>query len=131
MGRGRDRINHDLYQSPLMLCASSTDCQHARTVPACVAPSGAAPVVPRTDPRTRRRGCSSTADVAALGHDSGTVRMLAKETRRVGALDEAPIVGAEDRDAWRRWLEANHASSSGAWLVMWRRASGRQGIEYE
>lgn len=49
----------------------------------------------------------------------------------MGALDEAPHVEVEDRETWRRWLEANHATASGAWLVTWRRASGRQPIEYE
>ena len=36
----------------------------------------------------------------------------------------------EDREAWRHWLEANHASATGAWLVNWRRASGREAIDY-
>ena len=46
-------------------------------------------------------------------------------------LDEAPWVEADDRPTWRAWLEANHATSSGAWLVTWRRRSGRVGLDYE
>lgn len=46
------------------------------------------------------------------------------------ALDRAPHVEAADRDEWRRWLEENHASSTGAWLVTWRSSSGREGIDY-
>ena len=48
----------------------------------------------------------------------------------MGALEDAPLVEAEDREAWRRWLEANHATASGAWLVMWRRASERESVDY-
>jgi uncharacterized protein YdeI (YjbR/CyaY-like superfamily) len=50
--------------------------------------------------------------------------------RRVGALDDAPLVEAEDREAWRRWLQANHQSATGAWLVNWRRSSGRDSVDY-
>lgn len=47
------------------------------------------------------------------------------------AFDEAPTVEAEDRATWRAWLEAHHASARGAWLVTWRRTSGRPHLEYE
>src|ERR1700694_2653885 len=46
------------------------------------------------------------------------------------ALDSAPHIHLEDRDSWRRWLAANHAKSTGIWLVRWRRSSGRTRIEY-
>ncbi|MEW5992139.1 MAG: YdeI/OmpD-associated family protein [Chloroflexota bacterium] len=49
----------------------------------------------------------------------------------MSALDDAPWVEADDRATWRAWLEANHASSSGAWLVTWRPRSGRVGLDYE
>jgi uncharacterized protein YdeI (YjbR/CyaY-like superfamily) len=49
----------------------------------------------------------------------------------MSALDDAPHVHADDRATWRAWLEANHATASGAWLVTWRTRSGRQGLEYE
>jgi len=49
----------------------------------------------------------------------------------MSALDEAPWVEAEDRATWRAWLEANHATSTGAWLVTWRTRSGRVGLDYE
>jgi uncharacterized protein YdeI (YjbR/CyaY-like superfamily) len=42
----------------------------------------------------------------------------------MGAFDEAPLVRAETRAEWRAWLEANHASAPGAWLVSWRRGHG-------
>lgn len=38
----------------------------------------------------------------------------------MGAFDDAPEVFAEDRATWRAWLEANHASATGVWLVTWR-----------
>lgn len=49
----------------------------------------------------------------------------------MGALDDAPQVQPGDRATWRRWLEANHATSAGVWLVDWRRSSGRQPLGYE
>jgi uncharacterized protein YdeI (YjbR/CyaY-like superfamily) len=47
------------------------------------------------------------------------------------ALDDAPLVHADDRATWRAWLEANHATVPGAWLVTWRPRSGRAGLDYE
>ncbi len=49
----------------------------------------------------------------------------------MSALDDAPLVFADDRATWRAWLEANHATTDGAWLVTWRRSSGRIGLDYE
>ncbi len=47
------------------------------------------------------------------------------------ALDDAPHVHADDRATWRAWLDANHVSARGAWLVTWRARAGRQGLDYE
>jgi uncharacterized protein YdeI (YjbR/CyaY-like superfamily) len=44
--------------------------------------------------------------------------------------DDKPHVRADDRATWRTWLEANHATAGGAWLVTWRPRSGRQGLDY-
>ncbi len=49
----------------------------------------------------------------------------------MSAHEEAPHVHADDRATWRAWLEANHATAGGAWLVTWRRQSGRVGLDYE
>jgi uncharacterized protein YdeI (YjbR/CyaY-like superfamily) len=49
----------------------------------------------------------------------------------MSALDDAPKVHADDRATWRAWLEANHATVPGAWLVTWRPSSGRVGLDYE
>jgi uncharacterized protein YdeI (YjbR/CyaY-like superfamily) len=40
------------------------------------------------------------------------------------AFEDAPLVHADDRGTWRAWLEANHATATGAWLVTWRRGQG-------
>jgi uncharacterized protein YdeI (YjbR/CyaY-like superfamily) len=45
------------------------------------------------------------------------------------SMADAPQVHAETRAAWRAWLEANHASESGVWLVSWRRGEGPR-VEY-
>jgi uncharacterized protein YdeI (YjbR/CyaY-like superfamily) len=42
----------------------------------------------------------------------------------MAGIDDAPLIHADDRATWRTWLEANHASVSGAWLVTWRRGQG-------
>jgi uncharacterized protein YdeI (YjbR/CyaY-like superfamily) len=49
----------------------------------------------------------------------------------VSALDDAPQVHADDRATWHAWLEANHLTAGGAWLVTWRPRSGRVGLDYE
>jgi uncharacterized protein YdeI (YjbR/CyaY-like superfamily) len=49
----------------------------------------------------------------------------------MGALDDRPQVQLDDRHSWRAWLAQHHASSSGVWLVTWRRATGRPTLEYE
>ena len=41
------------------------------------------------------------------------------------------MVEVTDRAVWRRWLEENHATAGGAWLVTWRRSSGRPSLGYE
>src|SRR5262245_21011581 len=46
------------------------------------------------------------------------------------ARDDAPLVHAEDRATWRAWLEANHATATGAQLVSWRRGFGPS-VPYE
>jgi uncharacterized protein YdeI (YjbR/CyaY-like superfamily) len=38
--------------------------------------------------------------------------------------DDAPQVFAEELGTWRAWLQANHATATGAWLVGWRRGHG-------
>ncbi len=47
------------------------------------------------------------------------------------ALDDLELVHPADRGQWRAWLEANHATARGAWLVSFRRATGRPRVEYE
>ena len=49
----------------------------------------------------------------------------------MSALDDAPEVHADDRATWRAWLEANHSTATGAWLVTWRPRSSRVGLDYE
>ena len=49
----------------------------------------------------------------------------------MSALTDAPLVEADDRASWRAWLEANHATSRGVWLVIAWPRSGRPGLDYE
>ena len=38
---------------------------------------------------------------------------------------------APDRGTWRRWLEANHASSKGVWLVYYKKSSDKPRVSYD
>ena len=49
----------------------------------------------------------------------------------MSALDDAPLVHADDRATWHAWLEANHATARGAWLVTWRPRTGHAYLDYE
>jgi len=49
----------------------------------------------------------------------------------MGALDDGEKVVARDAPTWRAWLDANHTTSKGAWLVRPRPGSGLELIEYE
>jgi len=49
----------------------------------------------------------------------------------MGALDDGERVEAPDAATWRAWLEENHATSKGAWLVRARPGSGLTFVEYE
>lgn len=51
------------------------------------------------------------------------------ERRKSGFPDEH--VHPETRPEWRAWLDAHHASSSGVWLVTWKKATGKPRVEYE
>jgi uncharacterized protein YdeI (YjbR/CyaY-like superfamily) len=43
----------------------------------------------------------------------------------------ADQIYACDRMEWRAWLESNHASSTGIWLVIFKKGSGSTGVSYE
>ena len=49
----------------------------------------------------------------------------------MGALDDGEKIQATDASAWRAWLEANHRTSKGAWLLRARPGSGLVFVEYE
>ena len=57
---------------------------------------------------------------------------------RSGGEQRRPAIGADDerfqpvdRAGWRAWLEANHASASGVWVVTYKRGSGRPVVAYD
>lgn len=37
----------------------------------------------------------------------------------------------EDRAAWRAWLEANHATSPGIWLIYYKKNTGKPTVTYD
>lgn len=54
-----------------------------------------------------------------------------KHTGVVSRLDDAEQVQPASRQKWRAWLEANHATSTGVWLVAYTKGSGKQQLTYE
>jgi uncharacterized protein YdeI (YjbR/CyaY-like superfamily) len=50
---------------------------------------------------------------------------------RMGVQDEAERFHPDTRAQWRNWLESNHASSRGVWLVSWRKHTGKDGPSYQ
>lgn len=49
----------------------------------------------------------------------------------MGVLDDGERVLAPDAAAWRAWLDENHATSTGAWLVRARPESDLEVVTYE
>nr|WP_315268081.1 YdeI/OmpD-associated family protein [Microbacterium lemovicicum] len=49
----------------------------------------------------------------------------------MGALDDGEKVVAPDAAAWRAWLEENHATATGAWLVRGRSGYVDRHVAYE
>jgi len=37
---------------------------------------------------------------------------------------------AKDRNAWRKWLEKNHITSPGIWLIYYKKSSGKKRLDY-
>jgi uncharacterized protein YdeI (YjbR/CyaY-like superfamily) len=44
---------------------------------------------------------------------------------------ELKLLEVRNRQAWRRWLKQNHASSSGVWLVFYKRDTRPKRLSYE
>jgi uncharacterized protein YdeI (YjbR/CyaY-like superfamily) len=40
-------------------------------------------------------------------------------------------VELENRADWRRWLREHHSSSTGVWLVTWKKSAGRPRVDYD
>jgi uncharacterized protein YdeI (YjbR/CyaY-like superfamily) len=47
------------------------------------------------------------------------------------SLDRLGTFHPADRQAWREWLEKNHATSPGIWIVYVKKGSGRVGLSYD
>jgi uncharacterized protein YdeI (YjbR/CyaY-like superfamily) len=46
------------------------------------------------------------------------------------AIDKTNTYYAKDRKAWRRWLEKNHLTSAGIWLIYYKKDSGKTRVAY-
>ncbi len=45
-------------------------------------------------------------------------------------IDKTNTYYAKDRKAWRKWLEKNHDTSTGIWLIYYKKDSGKTRVEY-
>ena len=46
------------------------------------------------------------------------------------ARRDLPVIPFEDQKAWAAWLDANHTTSSGLWLRLAKKGSGRRTVSY-
>ena len=46
-------------------------------------------------------------------------------------MSAADAVELERREDWRAWLEANHGTSDGVWLVTWKKIAKRPRVDYD
>jgi uncharacterized protein YdeI (YjbR/CyaY-like superfamily) len=46
-------------------------------------------------------------------------------------LDDLELVEPADREEWGRWLEANHATSTGVWLAVGKKGGTRTRLDYD
>jgi uncharacterized protein YdeI (YjbR/CyaY-like superfamily) len=44
---------------------------------------------------------------------------------------DLPTFHARDRQEWRSWLEEHHATSSGVWLISWKKGTGQPRVTYD
>jgi uncharacterized protein YdeI (YjbR/CyaY-like superfamily) len=51
--------------------------------------------------------------------------------RRTTSPSEPERVELTDRADWRAWLERNHASATGVWLVTFKKPTGKPRVDYE
>jgi uncharacterized protein YdeI (YjbR/CyaY-like superfamily) len=49
----------------------------------------------------------------------------------VARLDSLELLELPDREAWSRWLEANHGRSDGVWLAVGKKGNTRTSLMYE
>jgi uncharacterized protein YdeI (YjbR/CyaY-like superfamily) len=45
-------------------------------------------------------------------------------------IDKTNTFYAKDRKAWRKWLEKNHLTSQGIWLIYYKKDSGKSRVAY-
>jgi len=45
-------------------------------------------------------------------------------------IDKTNTYYAKDRKAWRKWLEKNHLTSQGIWLIYYKKDSGKTRVAY-
>jgi uncharacterized protein YdeI (YjbR/CyaY-like superfamily) len=50
---------------------------------------------------------------------------------KLNPKDPTAQFNARDRSEFRAWLESNHATSAGIWLVIFKKESGTPGVSYE
>jgi uncharacterized protein YdeI (YjbR/CyaY-like superfamily) len=45
--------------------------------------------------------------------------------------DDTEVVQLEERADWREWLERNHERAPAAWLVTWKKPTGKRRVDYD
>ena len=45
--------------------------------------------------------------------------------------ETAEVVQLDNRAEWRDWLERNHETAAGVWLVTWKKPTGNPRVDYD
>jgi uncharacterized protein YdeI (YjbR/CyaY-like superfamily) len=69
--------------------------------------------------------------VRPCGRSTAKSSRRPRQRRTTSPPSEAERVELSDRADWRGWLERNHASATGVWLVTFKKSAGKPRIEYE
>jgi uncharacterized protein YdeI (YjbR/CyaY-like superfamily) len=48
----------------------------------------------------------------------------------MASIDKSNTFYAKDRAAWRKWLDKNHLTAPGVWLIYYKKGSGKTRVEY-
>jgi uncharacterized protein YdeI (YjbR/CyaY-like superfamily) len=96
------------------------------------------PVRPDRDYAPFRPACQAAGilpglDTARCFGENGATGVPHRNAAPEGVMMKAPIEPTlfKDREAWRRWLAANHGKAAEIWLAYYKKGTGKKSVSYE